>query len=213
MPKAIRPIFTPSKTQLVEEKNIEFEWFMGMTRAQKQKNIESFHKKAKESGYSKVLEVSTYSPNPLGVKLSALNLRFSSAHSSGTVEDLYQKSKILGKKDNVIVTEKRSQKGFRPISFEFENFEWPIEPLSGFYDWLYINALQQNPSIFDDILKFQAFTDIAYNPKRALSTQARSVALFISLVRLGKVDEIIDPKKFLKLLNSYNYMCSPRTLF
>lgn len=212
MAKAIRPIFIPNTIRLVEEKNLEFEWAMGMNRTQKQKSVVSFHNKAKEFGYPKVLEISTYSQEPLGIKLSAFNLHFSSEHSSGTVEELYQKSKILRKTD-IMSIEKMSTKGLQPTSFRFEGFQWPLEPLSCFYDWLYINALQQNPNLANKVFEFQAFTDIAYNPKKALSTQARSVALYVSIVKLKKIDEIKNPNKFLKLLNSYNYMRSPQTLF
>jgi hypothetical protein len=213
MSKAIRPLFVPSDKYLVEEKKLEFEWFMGMNRTQKQKSITEFHKKAKEIGYLKILEISTYSMESLGVNLSAFNLHFISEYSSGTVEELYQKSKIIKEIDKKNIVKKRNYKGLLPSSFEFEKKEWPLKPLSGFYDWLYINALIQNPTFSTPLLEFQAFTDIAYNPKKSLSTQARSAALYVTLVKLKKIDEARDPKKFLKLLNNYNYMCGPQTLF
>ena len=206
-------MFIPNTTRLVEERNFEFEWSMGMARPQKQKSIASFHEIARKDGYTKVLEISTYSPEPLGVKLSAFNLQLVLGTSSGTVEELYQKSKVLRETDDVQALETKSQKGLPPISFEFEGFKWPLEPLSGFYDWLYINALQQNPDLSKKILEFQAFTDIAYNPKKSLSTQARAAALYVSLIQIRKIQQTKGPKEFLKLLGSYDYMRGIKTLF
>lgn len=213
MAKATRPLFIPDTNELVGEKHVEFEWFMGMAPTQKQKSIEALHKKAKEAGYQTVLEISTYSPEPLGVKLSAFNLRFSSSRSSGTVEELYQKSKVIERLDGVGISEKNGTKGLRPTSFNFEGFKWPLEPLSAFYDWLYINALKKNTDLSNAVCGFQAFTDIAYNPKKSLSTQARSAALYVSLAQLGKIEQTQEPQEFLQLLKSYNYMRAAGKLF
>lgn len=213
MAKATRPLFIPDTKQLVKDESFEFEWFMGMARSQKQKNVESLHKKIREVGYSNILEISTYSPEPIGVKLSAFNLLFKKTQSPGTVENLYQKSKIFGDGNDSDMIGRQNPKGLQPISFEFDGYKWPLEPLSAFYDWLYVNALHQDSNLSKSVLKFQGFTDIAYNPKKALSTQARSAALYITLVRLNKIDQIKDQGKFLKLIESYDYMREEKTLF
>lgn len=215
MAKATRPIFIPepSSPKLVKEIDLQFEWFMGMARTQKQKSLAAFHAEAEEKGYSKVLEISTYSLQPLGVQLSAFNLFFNSEASSGTVEDLYQKSKVLS--GNVDQTHERDKnaKGEKPVSFLFENYNWPLNPRTCFYDWLYINALHQNSNLVRQIFEFDAFTDIAYNPKKSLSTQARSVALYVALSKLNKIEKIKTPDSFITLLNEYDYMQEPKNLF
>jgi hypothetical protein len=159
------------------------------------------------------LEISTYSPQPLGVKLSAFNLRFVSAHSAGAVEELYQKSKNIGEPDRAEAQRRGGRKGFKPLSFEFENFSWPLQPPTAFYDWLYINALRQNQDLSDAVLEFDGFTDIAFNPKKSLSTQARSAALYSTLVQMGKIESSSKPEDFLVLLKRFGYMTSINSLF
>jgi hypothetical protein len=215
MAKATRPIFIPepSSPRLVKEINLQFEWSMGMARAQKQKSLAAFHAEAKGKGYPKVLEISTYSSQPLGVQLSAFNLFFNSKNSSGTIEELYQKSKVLNKNADLIYEGDKKTKGEKPVSFLFENHIWPLNPQTCFYDWLYINALYQNPELGKRLFEFDAFTDIAYNPKKSLSTQARSAALYIALTKLNKIEEIKKPDNFMTLLNRYDYMREPKNLF
>ena len=36
-----------------------------------------------------------------------------------------------------------------------------------FYDWIYINALYKNKEIFNELIKYNAFTDIEFNPNKA----------------------------------------------
>ena len=215
MAKATRPIFIPepSSPKLVKEINLQFEWFMGMARAQKQRSLDAFHTEAEAMGYSNVLEISTYSLQLLGVQLSAFNLFFNSGSSSGTVEELYQKSKVLSKDEDRVPETANKKKGEKPMSFLFENYSWPLNPQTCFYDWLYMNALHQNQKLAKQIFEFDAFTDIAYNPKKSLSTQARSTALYIALTKLNKIEEIKKPDNFIKLLNMYDYMQEPKNLF
>ncbi len=215
MAKATRPIFIPepSSPELVKEINLQFEWFMGMARAQKQRSLDAFHTEAEVAGYSHVLEISTYSLQPLGVQLSAFNLFFNSGSSLGTVEELYQKSKVLSRDEDRFSETADKMKGEKPISFLFENYSWPLNPQTCFYDWLYVNALHQNQKLAKQIFEFDAFTDIAYNPKKSLGTQARSAALYVALTKLNKIKEIIKPSNFIVLLNQYDYMQEPRNLF
>jgi hypothetical protein len=222
MATATRPIFIPdpNSPSLVKEISIQFEWFLGMARTQKQKNIQSFHVAAKKNGFTNILEISTYSEQVIGTKLSALNLLYMTLNSSGTVEELYQKSKILSENNKNSSAEKNINiKGSKPIGFLFENFnDWfldPQNPSSCFYDWLYINAIQQdqNTSLAKEIFKFDAFTDIAYNPKKSLSTQARSAALYVALKKMKKIEQTKNPDQFIKLLKTYEYMREPKNLF
>ena len=73
---AKRPIFIPAPGgRLVDERAVEFEWFPGFAVSQKQRSIKSLHRSAADRcGLSRMLEVSTKSAEPLGVRLSAFNL-------------------------------------------------------------------------------------------------------------------------------------------
>ena len=73
---AKRPVYMPQKNGrlAVTEKDIEFRWFPGMSKSQKQKSISSLHEAAERVGISPVLEISSKSEIELGVNLSAFNL-------------------------------------------------------------------------------------------------------------------------------------------
>jgi len=72
--------------------------------------------------------------------------------------------------------------------------DWPLQPLTLFYDWLYITALQQNKDILSDLLNYEAFTDIEYNPDKSVSCQARSAALYVSLSHEGLIEHGVPEK-------------------
>ena len=75
---AKRPFFIPAlnEEELVKTNSVEFTWFSGFAKSQKQKSISSFHGNiSKEFKLDKILEISTKSENKLGIQLSAFNLR------------------------------------------------------------------------------------------------------------------------------------------
>lgn len=216
---AERPIFVPIQMvgePLVKIINIEFEWFPGFSISQKQKSIQSLHEAASDKGYN-TLEISSKSPDELGVVLSAFNLPIylksigknisvESAFQGSKVfengqqySDLYDKSSLEAKKDIRIKTSGRLKK------FSFEKNDWELQPTTAFYDWLYINALyQKENSIREKILKYSAFSDIEFNPKKSLNCQAYSAALFVSLYKNGFFNNTLPSKeKFLEYLNEY----------
>ena len=51
-----------------------------------------------------------------------------------------------------------------------------------FYSWLYFLALKQNKKLTSEILNYQAFTDIEFNPEKSLNCQAYSAALYSSMI-------------------------------
>ena len=73
----------------------------------------------------------------------------------------------------------------RLIGFNLLGEEWPIEPPTCFYDWLYISALIQHPDAVQELLNFHAFSDIAFNPEKSLNCQARSAAVFRRIIEPG----------------------------
>ena len=206
---AKRPVFLSSKTPpfWIKEKEVEFKWHSGFAVSQKQKSIAELHKNAKQIDPSiRILEISSKSPTALGVNLSAFNLCFVSQNKTkiavenifqgskvfekaGPFNDLYQCSPIEAKRDV------RLKKSGELICFQYESQDWPLIPITAFYDWIYINALIQNKDIANQLLKYDAFTDIEFNPKKSLNCQAKSAALFVSLQHSSKFDLILQSKE------------------
>ena len=189
---ASRPFFIPNnnKDELVKTELVEFKWFYGFAKVQKQKSILSFHENiSKQFKYNKILEISTKSEDKLGVKLSAFNLKINFKDkeyfleslfqgskvflNEGPYEDIYKKESIDAKKDERI---KRSD--LKEFSFFGEKFTLEFD----FYSWLYFLALKQNKKLTSEILNYQAFTDIEFNPEKSLNCQAYSAALYSSMI-------------------------------
>ena len=95
---ANRPFFIPNdnKDELVKTERVEFKWFSGFAKVQKQKSISSFHENiSKQFRYNKILEISTKSKDKLGVKLSAFNLKINFKDKEYFLESLFQGSKVF----------------------------------------------------------------------------------------------------------------------
>lgn len=215
---AERPIFIPNieGPALVKTKYVEFQWFPGMAVSQKQKSVDSLHAAACElPEIDKVLEVSSKSRNELGVALSAFNLTFTTIkhHRTFSVECAYQGSKvferggpfvdIFGKTSREAKKDERLLSSGRLTGFRFFGIEWDLEPLTAFYDWLYINALKKQPSVTEQLLEYSAFTDIEFNPERSINCQAYSVALYMSLHKKNLLDEATSSKEaFLRIVGN-----------
>lgn len=52
-----------------------------------------------------------------------------------------------------------------------------------------------NPELAEHLMDFDAFTDIEFNPEKSLNCQARSAALYVSLVREGLFERAISGKQ------------------
>ena len=73
---ATKMCFAVGTDKAFEERIVEFEYIKGMSFSQKQKNVLSFHKSISEQfPGSRIIEISTKSQTPIGVKLSAFNLK------------------------------------------------------------------------------------------------------------------------------------------
>lgn len=202
---ANRPIFLPipSRTSFVRKVNVEFTWYPGMSASQKQKSIASLHEAGKTKGLASCpLEISSKSEVPLGKELSAFNLSFHQDDwSIGCVETAFQGSKVFefggpftdlySSTARAAKKDERLRSSGKLVAFSFMGAEWPLQPLTLFYDWLYLNALHQNPDLAGALPEFDAFTDIEFNPKRSINCQAYSAALYVSLKREGMLDELL----------------------
>lgn len=198
---ARRPIFIPFQegSRFVREVAIEFKWNPGFAPVQKKKNIVALHEAAKLRGFEKLLEVSTKSEEILGQRLSALNMPIALEDGStialecafqgskifeggGPFKDIYQKTSREAKADD------RLRNSGKIIGFRFEGHEFPNEPKTAFYDWLYSRALALHIDYHERIDEYDGFTDIEFNPRKSVNCQARSCALFVSLVRKNLLD-------------------------
>ena len=96
---ANRPVYMPKLDSIgVVVKDVDFTWFPGMSKSQKQKSIQSLHKAANELGMSTILEISSKSEEDIGVSLSAFNLMIKTKQSkSFSVETAFQSSKVFEK--------------------------------------------------------------------------------------------------------------------
>ena len=105
-------------------------------------------------------------------------------------KDIYLKTSIEAKKDT------RLRTSGNIIGFEFEENFWENEPKTAFYDWMYINALYKNHrDIVDELLEYEAFSDIEFNPKKSINCQARTCAVLVSLVKLDLIDEALKSQE------------------
>ena len=195
---ANRPFFIPNdnKDELVKTELVEFKWFTGFAKVQKQKSISSFHENiSKQFKYNKILEISTKSKDKLGVKLSAFNLKINFKDKEYFLESLFQGSKVFsneGPYEDIYVKEsidaKRDERIKRSDLKEFSFFGEKFTLEFDFYSWLYFLALKQNKKLTSEILNYQAFTDIEFNPEKSLNCQAYSAALYSSMITNNILD-------------------------
>ena len=212
---ATRPIFlaTDDKKNLFKEVEIDFKFYSGFSVTQKSKSINSLHESAKKLGYKNILEVSTKSDNKLGWQLSAFNLMVDfDINKKISLECAFQGSKVFDgdvQYDDLYYTEsieakkdERLRDSGSIIGFNFDGTFWENEPKTAFYDYLYIKSLYNNyRDIIDELVKFDVFTDIEFNPKKSINCQARTCAILVSLVKLELLEESLESKeKFIEIV-------------
>ena len=170
---------------------------------EKQNHVRTLHGKFNEIYKNeKVLEISTKSPIELGTQLSAFNLKYKINNKEYPLECVFQSSKVFengGPYLDLIDAEPYQSKKDRRlrssgnlVRFKLENVDYPLEPKTLFYDWIYINALSKQPNLYKKIINYNAFTDIEFNPERSINCQAKSVALFVILYKQGILNEALS---------------------
>ena len=131
------------------------------------------------------MEVSTKSPDVLGVKLSAFTLRL----NGHTLENVFQSAKVferggpyldlLDVPPKAAKRDERLRTSGRLTAFRYQGVDFPLEPRTLFYDYIYLSAVKESlskPEI-EQIAQYNCFTDIEFNPAKSLNTQARTAAL------------------------------------
>lgn len=212
-----RPVFIANKDRadFVSIKEVDFEWFPGFSIKQKQKSIKSLHDnvKRKIDNSLNILEISSKSPNALGISLSAFNLMIHTKNNKKfSVETAFQASKVFENGgpylDLYYKTSREAKKDPRIknsgdlLYFQFFSKKWGLKPKTLFYDWLYINALFLNKDLSNKIISYDAFTDIEFNPAKSINCQAKSAALYVSLYNSNILKEALSSvEKFKELMS------------
>ena len=219
---AERPVYIPApeSPQLVEERFFTIKWSPGFALSQKEKNIEALHAAARARGLSPLLEISSKSSLKTGRHMSAfhmtvdtkelgpikLELAFQGSkvfEHGGPFTDLYMKGdKEIGeaKRDS------RLKESGRLTGFRLEGVDFPLEPKTAFYDWLYCSFLSKHRDWAVSLYKYAGFTDVEFNPHRSINCQARSAALFLSLMKREQLDEALkSPLDFVRVLTDSKY--------
>ena len=211
---AKRPIFMPGHyaRELVKEVYIDFAWHPGFSVTQKEKSIESLHQSAREAGINNILEISTKSPLQIGKDLSAFNMQFQLESHIMCVEAAFQGSKVFeyggpftdiyGLSGFDAKKDRRLRNSGTLAGFDLMGDRWLLEPVTAFYDWIYITAVHQNPTLASQLTQFDGFSDIEFNPKKSFNCQARSAALYVALKKLNLLDDaLIGKKNYLQIIS------------
>ncbi len=212
-----------SKTEypFFEEAHVNIDWFGGFAMSQKRKCQIGLHQNfLKAYPDEKVLEISSTSLMSLGSRLSAMKLSKRTQKGLTTVESAFQSSRIYsdgvrtvgpfpeylflaGRECKKLV--KEASEGMHSYRYEFDGltFYAPAWHISQFYDYLYLNAIlePENEEVREQLLNegYTAFTDLA---TKSLNCQARSAAIFVGLVRAGRINEVRDFDSYLKLFRT-----------
>jgi hypothetical protein len=222
---AERPVFIPAPDtpQLVREVFLPLRWNPGFAAVQKEKNVRALHEAAAAAGIRNVLEVSTKSDSKRGQHLSAFYLKVQDEELGELpLESAFQGSKVFehgGPFTDLYSADARSAKrdprlkeSGRLVAFEFSGFRWPLEPKTAFYDFLYARSIYPHRNWAVKLFDYGGFTDIEFNPWKSINCQARSVALFVALLRRHLLDEALaSPLAFLKVLGESRYRPQLRT--
>lgn len=201
----------PDRGPLVEVVPLEIRWHGGFSLSQKQKNIAALHTEAKRQGIHPVLEISTKSPDEVGRRLSAFNLKISVGGIMKPLESVYQSAKVFAQTgqhkmmmDLDPFEAKRTIKTLGRgaiIAFNFEGVDYPTEPKNAFYDWLYLRAIAPHEDWIRKNLVYAAYSDIEFTPDKSINCQGRAVAEFHALsARNVASDCVHDFKKFQSML-------------
>lgn len=210
---AQRVVFFIDNNNKYQQKKVDFQWFPGFAKKQAQKSVASLHKIFLEKyPTAKILEVSTAAKEKLGLKLSAFNLQVKTTKGSYSVEQLFQSGKVFekhGSQNALLHTPsaqakkeiKKLNKNDKLVGFQEFGVDFPLTPSTYFYNWIYLKGIQQNKELAEQLLKYDAFTDIYFNPQKSINCQAEACSIYISLFKRNLLkDALKDRKSFLKVV-------------
>lgn len=208
---ANRPAFCIANQKVIM-KNFDFTWYSGFALSQKQKCIASLHEEIiKNNPCANPLEISTKSKSELGAKLSAFRLQY----QGHFLENIFQSSKIFehggAYQDLLTVSPKEAKKDLRLrnsgklTGFLFADILWESEPKTAFYDFIYLKAVKDSLTAeeIQQISDYDYFTDIEFNPKKSINTQARSGAMLKFMLEIFQELPEFSQKEFLIFHKNY----------
>lgn len=214
---ANRPIFhATTQAPYCNIINVDFRFYSGFSTSQKQKSINSLHEQyIRLNPNSNVLEISSKSPSAFGVSLSAFNLNIQTTKRIFSVECAFQSSKVfekggpytdlLDKSSREAKKDPRLRDSGKLIAFHCFNMEFPLEPKDYFYNWLYINALNLNKELANEIINYDSFSDIEFNPQKSINCQAKAAAIYVGLSKQCLLNEALESREnFLKIVYGTN---------
>ncbi len=219
---AERPVFIPApdSDELVRELFLPLKWHSGFAQVQKEKNIAGLHEAAAQRGLAPLLEISSKSQSERGRHMSAFHMKVrTKGYGPIKLELAFQGSKVFEhggpfidlyrKGDMEIGQAKRDprlQESGRLVGFQFEDIEFPLEPKTAFYDWLYCSFLWDHRDWTTKLYAYKGFTDVEFNPQRSINCQARAAALFLSLMKRGDLESALEsPTSFVEILLRSKY--------
>ena len=180
---AIRPAWSIIDGK-VKSKEFEFAWSGGFAISQKQKNIKALHQAIREVTEENALEISSKSTNLIGTQLSAFSMKLNGLY----LENIFQSSKryenggpymdLLNVEPEEAKRDERHRTSGRLLSFVKEGEEWPLEPKTAFYDYIYVSAVIENFGHDLDLSGYTWFTDIEFNPQKSINCQARAITIY-----------------------------------
>ena len=211
---AIRPAYFVKNGKVIKSE-YDFQWFAGFSLAQKQRSIVSLHHAIQTADTeAKPLEISTKGLIDIGVKLSAFNLKL----NGYTLENIFQSSKVFSNggpyRDLLDVHPKEAKRDERLrnsgvlVGFNYDGTDFPLEPKTVFYDYIYINAVKQSllPEEIERITEYTHFTDIEFNPQKSINTQAKTAAILHLMLELYHEIPSFDVSDFIRF-HTETVMC------
>ncbi|MCL2627090.1 MAG: hypothetical protein FWD44_00120 [Oscillospiraceae bacterium] len=216
---AKRPVFICiDEKPYFDVKNVNFDYYSGFSISQKQKSIKSLHQSTNKLYENlNLLEISSKSESILGQNLSAFSLSFKGKSGKRySVETTFQASKrfeyggpyrdLLDKHPREAKRDERLKNSGKLIEFVYidDKNVFPLVPKTLFYNWLYINTLALNQSYFNELLKYNAFTDIEFNPEKSINCQAIAAAIFVSLYKNNLFCPPFSKEEFLSTVYGSN---------
>jgi hypothetical protein len=202
---------------LFAEHLISFPGASGTSPTIKQRNVAYLHRAIIERfPHARILEVSTKSDKPLGVSLSAFNLRATQELGNPSVEGLFQAGKVFeygGPFKDISSMEPADAKRDPRLKssgklIRFESLDGKFFQTNGrsdFYDFLYLKALLNRQDLLRAASAYDTFTDIEFSKNKIgfvagqpFNCQARSIAMAVSLFRSGGVEAVATRVKELE---------------
>ena len=180
---AKRPAWTIENGKIIR-KDFEFAWNGGFAISQKRKNINALHQAIEDATGQTALEISSKGEVELGNQLSAFNMKTTGVF----IENVFQASKryenggpyldLLDVAPKDAKRDERHKISGKLVAFVRNGEDWPLEPKTVFYDYIYVLAVIENFGCELDINEYNLFTDIEFNPGKSINCQARAVAIY-----------------------------------